>query len=395
MGYLSQMIKKEIKKKLSEASLTTTTAAVPEIGASVGVVEQERPQGQQRTAEREGGEEDIDSDADPDDAKDAAARARREDDYDEPDEDEEKLQESSAEEDNDDENLTDAQKAKKRKRVPQNLREQNPDDTASDSDSNSDMDTSDVDSSEEAAQKVRTNDIREKFPALKDYKFSTRKGRKTRIVLSYALSDPKLLLLPILERVARFAVIQHVPGVELATCYMEPVTGPDGKAVKKEVTDPDTGETHMEEVKEPVVSTTGVNLMALRDLQHVINPHTIRTNSVHDMLRLYGVEAARSTIINEISGVFKGHGIAVDLRHIMLIADAMTHTGGYKPFSRHGIVKESGSVLAKMSFETVMGFIKEAVMFGEADGLEGPSARIVVGRRGNMGTGAFDVVLAQ
>jgi DNA-directed RNA polymerase I subunit RPA1 len=42
----------------------------------------------------------------------------------------------------------------------------------------------------------------------------------------------------------------------------------------------------------------------------------------------------------------------------------MTQSGGYKAFSRHGVVRESGNVLARMSFETVMGFLKDAVLGG-------------------------------
>lgn len=112
------------------------------------------------------------------------------------------------------------------------------------------------------------------------------------------------------------------------------------------------------------------------------------------MLRFYGVEAARNTIVLEIGGVFKGHGISVDNRHLNLIADAMTQGGSYEAFSRHGLIKNSGSVLAKMSFETVFGFLKEAVLDGDADTLMGPSAQIVVGKRGAFGTGFFDVVAA-
>ncbi|KAK5954337.1 hypothetical protein OHC33_004910 [Knufia fluminis] len=361
---LNKKIKDELKKKEKEASGATTTAAVPEIGASVGVVEQERPHGQ-RTREREGGEEDIDSDADEDDAKDMAARARREDDHDAPDDDEARLEQSSDEED--DEGLTDAQKAKKRKNIPQTLREQNPEDE------NSEMDTEDEDTEEEMSRRTRQELVRGMVKNLKRYDFSRRKGRKCKIVLTYSVSDPKLLLLPILEKAAHTAVVQSIPGLDICTLYMEEKPGT--------------------QEKEAVITTQGVNLLAMREYQDVINPHTIYTNSVHDMLNLYGVEAARMTIIKEIDGVFKGHGISVDNRHINLIADAMTQSGSYKAFSRHGLVKESGSVLSKMSFETVMGFLKEAVMFGEGDDLLGPSARIVAGRRSLVGTGSFDVVI--
>lgn len=376
---LNKKIKDELKKKEREASLSTATAAVPEIGASVGVIEQERPAGL-RIAENEGGEDDIDSDMDPDDAKDAAARARRDDEFDEPDEDEAAIQQSS---DEDDEEMTDAQKVKKRNKASQTLREQNPDD------SGSDMDTEDEDTEEETSRRTREGLVKEVVKNLKRYDFSRRKGRKCKFTLQYDLSQPKLLLLPILERLARVAVVQSVAGLDLCTLFLEPVIGPDGKTLT--TTNAETGK--KEEVKEPVITTQGVNLMAMRQFQNIINPDTVYTNSVHEMLNLYGVEAARMTIVKEIDGVFKGHGISVDNRHINLIADAMTQTGGYKPFSRHGLVKENGSVLSKMSFETVMGFLKDAVMYGEGDNLLGPSARIVAGQRSLVGTGSFDVVM--
>ena len=69
----------------------------------------------------------------------------------------------------------------------------------------------------------------------------------------------------------------------------------------------------------------------------------------------------------------------------------MTQSGGYKAFNRMGIVKEQASPLAKMSFETVMGFLREAVLDGEMDDLKGPSSRIVMGNHVKTGTGAFDV----
>jgi hypothetical protein len=42
------------------------------------------------------------------------------------------------------------------------------------------------------------------------------------------------------------------------------------------------------------------------------------------------VEAARATILSEVSSVFGAYGIAVDQRHLSLIADFMTFHGGYR-----------------------------------------------------------------
>jgi len=377
---LDKMIKDEFKKKAREATLSEATAAVPNVGASVGRVEEARPDAA-RTADREGGEEDIDDDADPDDAKDSAARRRREDTFDEPDDEERAIVEDSADEqlasDDEDQAATDARpKPRKKAPRPQTLPEQ-------------ELDDSDTTDSADSETEARQNALKADLPHLKRFNFTRSRGKACRIVLAYDSKTPKLLLLPILEKCAHASVIQSIPGLGVCTLFMEEVKGPDGKPVK--TVNEETGKE--EDVKEPVITTEGVNLIAMRDYQDIINPHTLYTNSVHDMLNLYGVEAARATISKEIDGVFKGHGISVDQRHLNLIADAMTQSGSYLGFNRHGLVKEGGSVLAKMSFETVMGFLKDAVLFGESDPLLGPSARLVAGRRGNVGTGAFDVVM--
>ena len=145
-----------------------------------------------------------------------------------------------------------------------------------------------------------------------------------------------------------------------------------------------------EKGKEPYVLTEGVNLLAMRDYQHIIDPTRIFTNDIHAVLTLYGVEAARATIIAELRTVFDGHSIQVDARHLNLIADVMTRGGAFAPFSRTGM-KNSVSPFAKMSFETTVGFLKDAVLEADHDDLKGPSARIVMGKVSGVGTGAFDV----
>ena len=41
-------------------------------------------------------------------------------------------------------------------------------------------------------------------------------------------------------------------------------------------------------------------------------------------VQVLGIEAARSTIMKEIGDVLSNYGIAVDQRHMMLLADVMT-----------------------------------------------------------------------
>ena len=54
-----------------------------------------------------------------------------------------------------------------------------------------------------------------------------------------------------------------------------------------------------------------------------------RTSSNHipKVFEILGIEAARSTIINEMENTMGHHGIHVDRRHLMMLADYMTYTG--------------------------------------------------------------------
>jgi DNA-directed RNA polymerase I subunit RPA1 len=67
-----------------------------------------------------------------------------------------------------------------------------------------------------------------------------------------------------------------------------------------------------------------------------------------------------------------------------------TFEGAYKPFNRIGIDSNT-SPFAKMSFETTMNFMRSAVLTGDYDTIESPSARLVVGRVVEGGTGCFDL----
>lgn len=70
--------------------------------------------------------------------------------------------------------------------------------------------------------------------------------------------------------------------------------------------------------------------------------------------RHYGVEAARAAIMKEVRNVFGVYGIAVDLRHLGLIADYMTFQGGYKAFNRIGITDQPSPFL-KVRLRVVVG----------------------------------------
>ncbi|VDL70982.1 unnamed protein product [Nippostrongylus brasiliensis] len=66
----------------------------------------------------------------------------------------------------------------------------------------------------------------------------------------------------------------------------------------------------------------------------------------------------------EMNSVFAVYGIEVSKRHLSLTADHMTFTGQIAPFNR-GAMSSSSSPLQKMTFETTMAFMKEALLHGK------------------------------
>jgi DNA-directed RNA polymerase I subunit RPA1 len=55
-------------------------------------------------------------------------------------------------------------------------------------------------------------------------------------------------------------------------------------------------------------------------------------------------------------------------------------------------INSSPSPFLKMSFETATTFLMDATVQKQTDHLESPSARIVMGRIVEMGTGSFDLL---
>ena len=74
------------------------------------------------------------------------------------------------------------------------------------------------------------------------------------------------------------------------------------------------------------MQTDGINFPGVWVHSDIIDVNNITTNDVGSTLRMYGVEAARATLMREVRAVFGAYGIGVDPRHLGLIADFMTHT---------------------------------------------------------------------
>ena len=101
----------------------------------------------------------------------------------------------------------------------------------------------------------------------------------------------------------------------------------------------------------------------------------------------YGVEAARTCLIESLNHVFADQGVFLNYCHFSLLIDYMTHQGILIAMTRHGINKLETDVLSRASFEDTVPILVNAAVFGEKDTLRSVSSSIMVGKVPKVGTG--------
>lgn len=121
-----------------------------------------------------------------------------------------------------------------------------------------------------------------------------------------------------------------------------------------------------------------------------INGIQTSSNNVMECKEVLGIEAARMTIIKEISSVMGG--MDIDPRHMQLLADVMTYKGDVLGITRFGLAKMRDSVLQLASFEKTPDHLFNAAMGMKKDRIEGVSECIIMGQSMSVGTGAMKVV---
>ncbi|MEM2075129.1 MAG: DNA-directed RNA polymerase subunit A'' [Zestosphaera sp.] len=139
-----------------------------------------------------------------------------------------------------------------------------------------------------------------------------------------------------------------------------------------------------------VLITSGSNLDAVLKVEGV-DPKKVRTNSVHEIEGVLGIEAAREALMREIKNTLNEQGLDVDLRHVMLVADMMTKSGSLRPIGRHGVVGEKPSVLARAAFEVTVKNLFDASIKGEADQVVGVAENVIIGQLAPIGTALVEL----
>lgn len=232
----------------------------------------------------------------------------------------------------------------------------------------------DVDEKEETMEKkslsklskARQHEVIVGHTFVTEYDFDDENGSWCNFKLELSAETQKLLMVNIVEDVCKKCVVREVPSI--GRC-LRPSSDDDNRHLV----------------------TEGVNFQAMWEHDSFINVNNIRANDIAAVLKVYGVEAARNTIVNEIQRVFGTYAISVSSRHLDLIADYMTREGTYLAFNRQGIDSCTSSFM-KMSYETTCQFLTKAVLNSDREDLKSPSARIVMGKLNFAGTGSFDLM---
>lgn len=172
-------------------------------------------------------------------------------------------------------------------------------------------------------------------------------------------------------------VIRGVPGIKAVTfrqdsTFLEDVDG-EYKNIQQYILDTD-GSNYMEVMNHPAVDA-----------------NRLYSTNVHDIHAQYGVEAARATLLNEITNLFEEVGI--NYRHLGLLCDVMTRAGKLMSVDRFGINKNDIGPIAKASFEETENILLKAALYGEVDPVTGVSANIMMGQPIRGGTAFSQIML--
>ncbi|XP_069845253.1 DNA-directed RNA polymerase I subunit RPA1 [Dipodomys merriami] len=220
----------------------------------------------------------------------------------------------------------------------------------------------------EAVQR-RVQAVREAHSFIEDYQYDTKEGLWCQVTMKLPLMKINFDMSSLVVSLAHSAIVYTTKGI--TRCLLNETTNSENE-------------------KELVLNTEGINLPELFKYAEVLDLRRLYSNDIHAMANTYGIEAALRVIEKEIKDVFAVYGIAVDPRHLSLVADYMCFEGVYKPLNRFGI-RSSSSPLQQMTFETSFQFLKQATMMGSHDELRSPSACLVVGKVVKGGTGLFEL----
>jgi len=143
-------------------------------------------------------------------------------------------------------------------------------------------------------------------------------------------------------------------------------------------------------MKQIVLDVDGTNLLDLATIDGVDSLRSF-SNDLHEILDIFGIEAARLALYKEFMEVFTAE--YVNYHHMITLIDVMTYPGYLVTVDRFGMKKSNNGVLAKSSFEETSQILFDAAISADFDKMKGVSANIMFGQKPPCGTGFVDILV--
>jgi DNA-directed RNA polymerase II subunit RPB1 len=141
-----------------------------------------------------------------------------------------------------------------------------------------------------------------------------------------------------------------------------------------------------------VIYAAGVNMFDIRYMKG-IDIYKTMCNHVYENYKIFGIEAARTSLITEIIKAYDLSGAKVNYQHVLVLVDYITCNGYMTSVDRNGMNKSDVDPLSRASFEKTVDHLMTASIFGEIDKMTGVSSRIMAGLVVKGGTGLCDIIL--
>lgn len=139
------------------------------------------------------------------------------------------------------------------------------------------------------------------------------------------------------------------------------------------------------------IQTVGSNLEEILNNPY-IDKYRSQTDSVIEMESIFGIEAARHKIINELRVAMSDTSIV----HCTIYADEITYSGHVTSIHRTGLQKrEMNNVTLRLSFQSPVQVIENAATDGLIDKIGGVSGPLILGTSPNIGTAYNKVILSE
>ena len=147
-------------------------------------------------------------------------------------------------------------------------------------------------------------------------------------------------------------------------------------------------------VPEWVLNTDGSNLIEVLSNEYVDEERTT-TNNIMEVYKVFGLDAARNAIIQELVNTFReGDAKDVAMRHMTILADIMSYRGLLMQISRDGFGQSPYmGPLGRASFEVMDKVLVAAGVFAEKDNMRGTSSNIIAGQAVLSGTNSFNLYI--